>query len=157
MDTDISVISPDGSYAEWESDLAIRYPLALSEMRGPSVPLGKRSTRALARWGIDCRAGWRQVVVFVLDRLEAEILAQPIDRRDSYRIVQIKEKLGRLTVYLASKPTEAMWAAISEASDQSSRVCEVCGEPGELAERPLFLSVRFDVHAAWRPWNRPPG
>jgi hypothetical protein len=157
MDTDVVLVAPEGLYAEWEIDLAIRYPLALSEMRWPSVPLGKRSTRALARWGIECRAGWRQVVVSILDRLEAEIEAQPLDRRDGYRIVQIKEKLGRLTVYLASEPTAAMWTAISEASDQSSRVCEVCGEPGELAERPLLLSARCDVHATWRPWNRPPG
>ena len=63
MGTDVVLVAPEGLYAEWEIDLAIRYPLALSEMRWPSVPLGNRSTRALARWGIECRAGWRQVVV----------------------------------------------------------------------------------------------
>ncbi|HVV49229.1 MAG TPA: hypothetical protein VHO06_06205 [Polyangia bacterium] len=148
---------PDGLYTKWDIALSVRYPLALSEMRWPSVPLGKRTTRPLARWGIECQAGWRSVVERLLDQLEAEIEAQPLDRRDAYRIVQIKEKLGRLTVYLASKPTDAMWDAIEAASEQSTRVCEVCGEPGELAERPTFLSVRCHAHANWRPWNRPPG
>lgn len=148
---------PDGQYAKWEIDLAVRYPLALSEMRWPSVPLGRPQTRPLARWGIECRTGWRPLIAGLLDRLEGEIETMTLDRRDAYRIVQLKEKLGRLTVHLASKPTEAMWEAIEEASDLSTRVCEVCGEAGELAERPLFLSVRCDKHASWRSWNRPPG
>jgi|SRR5215831_5323585 len=147
---------PDGLYAKWEIDLSLRYPLALSEMRWPSEPLGHMSTRALARWGIECRTGWRPIVERLLDRLEAEIRAQPLDMRDGCRIVQVKEKFGRLTVYLAKQATPAMWAAINEAGDESTKVCEVCGEPGELAERSMFWSVRCDVHESWRPWDRPP-
>jgi hypothetical protein len=157
MGTDHIFIVREGLYAQWEIELAIRYPLALSEMRWPSVPLGRPTTRPLARWGIECRAGWRSILEALLDRLETEIEAQPVDRRDDYRVLQMKEKLGRLTVYLASKPTETMWKAIDEASEQSAKVCEVCGEPGELAERPLLLAVRCDMHATRRPWNRTPG
>jgi hypothetical protein len=148
---------PDGQYAEWEIQLALRYPLSLSEMRWPSAPLGRPQARPIARWGIECRAGWRALIAEFLDRLEHQIEALPLDRRDAYRIVRIKEKLGRLTVNLAAKPTEPMWETIEEAGDLSTTVCEVCGEPGELAERPLFLSVRCDNHADWRPRNRPPG
>ncbi len=156
--SDAAILSPpDGLYAQWDIALSLRYPLALSELRWPSEPLGKRTTRPLARWGIECQAGWRSIVEHFLDRLEAEIGTQPLDDRDAYRIVQIKEKLGRLTVYLASEPTDAMWDAIEAASEQSTRVCEVCGEPGELAERPLFLSVRCRAHANWRLWDRSPG
>ena len=37
--------------------MAMRYPLALSEMRWPSVPLNTFDTRPLARWGIEVQAG----------------------------------------------------------------------------------------------------
>jgi hypothetical protein len=144
----------DGLFAQWEIELALRYPLALSEMRWPSEPLRRRTTRPLARWGIECRAGWRSIIIALLDRLEAEIEKQPLDRRDDYRALQIKEKFGRLAVHLAAEPTEAMWAAIDDAGEQSIRVCEVCGEPGGLAERRLYWSVRCSAHENWRPWSR---
>jgi hypothetical protein len=39
--------------------MATRFPLALSEMRWPSVPLHMVETQPLARWGIEIHAGWR--------------------------------------------------------------------------------------------------
>jgi hypothetical protein len=33
-------VPKDGEYANWEVDLATRYPLALAEMSRPSAPLG---------------------------------------------------------------------------------------------------------------------
>lgn len=143
----------DGQYAEWQIDLALRYPLALSEMRWPSAPLGTMGARALARWGIECKPGWRSILVALLDGLEMEIEAQPLDRRDTYRVVQIKEKFGRLAVYLASDATQAMWDAIDDAGEQSIKVCEVCGAPGVLAERRFFWSVRCQGHENWLPWD----
>jgi hypothetical protein len=44
----------------------------------------------------------------LLQRLDSEIAAHPADQRDRFRIVQIKEKLGRLTVYLESEATPEM-------------------------------------------------
>ena len=41
----------DGQYRQWEMEMVARYPLALSEMRWPSVPLNKPLTEPLARWG----------------------------------------------------------------------------------------------------------
>ena len=95
----------DGEYASWEVALATRHPLALAEMRQPSEPLGTWGCAALARWGIECRTGWRQVVERMLDDLERAIAAQPLETRQKFRIVQLKEKFGLLVVYLASAPT----------------------------------------------------
>jgi hypothetical protein len=39
----------DGQYRTWEVEMAMRFPLALSEMRWPSAPLDTFDTRALAR------------------------------------------------------------------------------------------------------------
>jgi hypothetical protein len=44
----------------------------------------------------------------LLQRLAPEIAAHPADQRDRFRIVQIKEKLGRLTVHPESEATPEM-------------------------------------------------
>jgi hypothetical protein len=95
----------DGLYRHWEVELAAHYPLALSEMRWPSIAFNTPRTEALARWGLEIQVGWRDVVQRMLERLESAIAAQPIDTRDGFRIVQLKEKFGRLTVYLDKEPT----------------------------------------------------
>jgi hypothetical protein len=144
----------DGSYSTWEIELANRYPLALSEMRWPSKPLGTFRAEATAHWGIECQAGWRRLIEKFLDELEAAIAAEPPAARDDYRIVQIKEKFGRLTVYLASEGTAAMKSAIEWAGEESIRTCELCGEPGLLAERQGWWAARCQGHEQWKAWSR---
>ena len=141
----------DGDYSHWETELAARYPLALSEMRWPSHPLNTIEATALARWGLECRTGWRQILVRLLDKLEAAIGAQPADLRDHFRIVQLKEKFGRLTVYQDQLGTAEMRAAIEEAESASGVTCEVCGAPGELAERRGWTAVRCETRELVTP------
>jgi hypothetical protein len=122
-------------------------------MRWPSAPLDTFETTPLGRWGIECFAGWRQLLDHLFERLEAAIAAQPVDQRDRYRAVQIKEKFGTLRVYLATEGTPEMAEAIRLASDESARTCEVCSEPGALAERgPAGLwATRCPTHETWTP------
>jgi hypothetical protein len=115
-------VSKDGDYSRWQTELAALYPLALSEMRWPSHPLDTFETTALARWGLECRTGWRAILIRLLDKLEAAIREQPADLRDDFRIVQLKEKFGRLTVYQHRPGTPAMRAAIDEAGEASVSV-----------------------------------
>jgi hypothetical protein len=42
-------------------------------------------------------AGWRLIMERPLEKLETEIAAQPIDERDRFRVLQIKEKFARLS------------------------------------------------------------
>jgi hypothetical protein len=145
----------DGLYSSWERGLASRYPFALSEMKWPSVPLGRPDTPALARWGIEVHSGWRAIIEQLLDSLEPAIAAQPAERRDRYRIVQMKEKFGSLVVYLAATPTEAMLAAIHAAERASVVTCEVCGALGQLEERRGWHATRCPAHASWSPpWDQ---
>jgi hypothetical protein len=134
--------------------MTTRYPLALSEMRWPSAPLDTFETEALARWGIEIHAGWRAIMERLLERLEGAIAAQPHDKRDGFRIAQIKEKFGRLTVYLACEATPEMRAAIQEAEEASIVTCEVCGEPGRLGEGNAWWAARCPAHETWTPWER---
>ena len=132
-------------------EMVTRYPLALSEMRWPSVPLNKPLNEPLARWGLEIHVGWRALVERMLERLEAAIAAQPIGDRDGFRIVQLKEKFGWLTVYLARQATPEMRAAISDGEEESVVTCEVCGAPGQLAERHAWWATRCPTHEAWSP------
>ena len=143
----------DGQYRSWEVEMATRFPLALSEMRWPSVALHMVETLPLARWGIDINTGWRSIMERLLVRLEAVITTQPVDERDRFRILQVKEKFGRLTVYTADSTPE-MDAAIQEASEESIRTCEVCGAPGDLKERNSWWAPRCKEHETWRPWQK---
>jgi hypothetical protein len=59
-----------GHYRSWEIDLAVRYPLTLSEILWPSVAIDTAGTMPLASWGIDIVAGWREVLERLLERLE---------------------------------------------------------------------------------------
>jgi hypothetical protein len=77
-------------------------------MRAPSAPLDTFETRALARWGLEVHAGRRGLLERLLEKLERAITAQPADEHDRFRIVQLKEKFGGLTVYLATKGTPEM-------------------------------------------------
>ena len=143
----------DGQYESWDVEMATRFPLALSEMRWPSVPLHMVETQPLARWGLEIQAGWRPLMERLLARVEAVITAQQVDERDRFRILQVKEKFGRLTVYLADSTPE-MDAAIQEASEESIRTCEVCGEAGVLKERRAWWSPRCEAHETWTPWDK---
>jgi len=97
------------------------------------------------------KEGWRQIMERMYERLEAAIAEQPVEARDSYRIDDIKEKFGTVTVYLDGDKTPEMAAAIEEAREASAITCDVCGAPGTLAERGLvhWMSVRCVAHESW--------
>lgn len=120
-----------------EDDLTQRYPLALADMRTDAPE---------AAWWFECAEGWRPIILELLERLEAEIAAQPAAERDAFRVVQVKEKFGTLRVYLAGQGTERMEAAIHSAEQASSKTCEVCGAPGELRSRNRWMLTRCQKH-----------
>jgi hypothetical protein len=49
-----------------------------------------------------------------------------------------------------------MKAAIETASEESTRVCDVCSAPGQLAERPPlgWWATRCPDHETWTPADR---
>jgi hypothetical protein len=115
---------------DWQSTLALQYPLARSV-------------------GFECFGGWRPILARLLDRLEAATVALPADARGDLFISQIKQKFGRLTVHLSKEGTAEMLAAVREAEEASAVTCEVCSAPGRLAERNAWWSVRCASHENW--------
>jgi hypothetical protein len=120
----------DDHGGDWQTALALRYPLARSV-------------------GFACFGGWQPLLARLLDRLEAASVALPVDARDDFHVLHIKQKFGRLTVHLSKEGTAEMLAAVREAEEASVVTCEVCSAPGRLAERNAWWSVRCADHENW--------
>jgi hypothetical protein len=88
--------------------------------------------------------GWRDLIDNAFSLAE-QILSDHSGA--SFRIVQVKEKFGALTIYFRQKglPTE-VWDRLSEimqaARSQSLYVCEICGASARLGNRRGCYSVR---------------
>lgn len=80
-------------------------------------------------WGFECGDGWYDII----DRLCAKLmeLSKEVDPPHVPHAVQVKEKYGTLRFYI-DRGTDAQFDACDEAEDESEKVCEVCGEPGEI-------------------------
>jgi len=79
-----------------------------------------------------CRDGWFELIWDLSEKLQAEIVAiEAMDCSEIPSVVQVKEKLGTLRLYMSAY-TDNMHNAIKEARERSTVTCEVCGSPGTL-------------------------
>jgi len=91
---------------------------------------------------IDCGEGWWPLIAELDKSLRALL--------PDYRVVQVKEKFGRLAYYTESVPTsvrEQFFYRIREAEMASEHVCETCGRPGSLRDDRSWMRVLCDEHA----------
>jgi len=87
-------------------------------------------SESLMCFGFECGDGWFQLIWDLSEKLEAEGIVA----------VQVKEKFGSLRFY-TDTDTDAAYAAIEEASEKSSKTCELCGAPGEISYRGYWLKA----------------
>jgi len=80
-------------------------------------------------WGFEIDRGWYDLVWDLSEKLEALILQQPEEVRESFYADQVKSKYAELRFYMSSG-TDEMHKEISEAEDLSVVTCERCGQPG---------------------------
>ena len=67
-----------------------------------------RATFPIARTtSFSCFGGWKSIVVRLLERLSLVIQELPSDERGAFKVVEIRQKFGTLTVYLSGGPTPA--------------------------------------------------
>jgi hypothetical protein len=106
--------------AEHTKHLIEKYPVLY---QGHKLPI----TQNLMSFGFEHGDGW----FVLLDNLSALITL--LDKRDGSETiaVQVKEKFGALRFYVQAG-SDAIFDLIDKAEDESSRTCEMCGEPGEL-------------------------
>lgn len=114
---------------DWRAPLRARFPMATSI-------------------GIGCFKGWQEILTRMFERLEATIAQQPAAAGRGFKIREIRQKFGTLTVYL-SNATPEVQTVVDKAQAASMVTCEVCGSPGRLAERHGWISVKCDAHEDW--------
>lgn len=57
-------------------------------------------------------------------------------------ITDVKEKYGRLSVYVEGGLSDEMYQKISDIEDKSEVTCEKCGDPGNIRlDRPWYKSL----------------
>lgn len=73
---------------------------------------------------IECHEGWRPLVNIALDTIEEE--NRNLDEDNKIYPVQIKEKFGRLEIYL-NHYSEKLFDLITSLREESLKTCEYCG------------------------------
>lgn len=124
----------------WQIELIKRYPLLFGSPGGyPTVG-----------------DGWQLIVEKAVARIDEAVGELLKDAKAIVRVVQIKEKLGGLRIYVdwtALPPDVA--AKIREAIDlaeaRASCTCEVCGGAGRLHDRDGWYLTRCERHAEGEP------
>lgn len=85
--------------------------------------------------GFECGDGWFYILLKLGAALESE---GPIE------VLQVKQKLGGLRVYLGKGDTEK---AVLKAVEEASRICEECGDPGKIrSSKGGVLHTSCDAH-----------
>lgn len=103
-------------------------------------------------WGIECGDGWYSIIDRLAAACEAEIAGlakRPgVAREEWPRAVQIKEKFGTLRFCVAGEAllSDALCIQIGQAELDSAGVCEQCGQPGALRQKPgIWIHVACDA------------
>lgn len=84
---------------------------------------------------IACGQGWADLIYELSSKLEPLI-----DSEEMYAS-QIKEKYGQLRLYM-SLYNEEIDALIEQATKDSKRVCEMCGDEGSICTIGHWVTVR---------------
>ena len=88
----------------------------------------------------ECDKGWYKLIHSVSQKLEALIAKLPPKQRKQCYVIQVKEKFARLRIYM-SYPTDEMWNILSQAENDSDKVCEGCGKPGKKRWITLWMKT----------------
>lgn len=78
---------------------------------------------------IECGDGWKDLII----DLFSEIAPQISTKKESIKILQIKEKYGQLRVYFSSdKYNENINNIIYKYENLSKKICELCGDKSTI-------------------------
>ena len=106
---------------------------------------GDPMSNPMAR-GFEHGDGWFNILWRLC--VDLEPLAAELEREtgEQFEVLQVKAKLGTLRFYVTHH-TDAIDRRIAEAQEESSRTCEICGEPGKQHEAGGWLRAACDEHA----------
>jgi hypothetical protein len=123
---------------ELEQKLVKRFPSWFS------VNGGVRHT--LMPFGFQCGDGWFNILWRLCVELEPLVAELEKETGERFEVVQVKQRLGTLHSYV-SHHTDSIDQSIVEAQKESSRTCEICGQPGKRREVDSWVKTVCDKHA----------
>lgn len=85
-------------------------------------------------------SGWRELVTDLISDLDA--------MNPDYEIAKCYARHGSLRFY-ALGLSPAQWRLVRRAEHESVRMCEMCGEPGQLAVVLGLTTTRCQKHYYW--------
>jgi hypothetical protein len=100
----------------------------------------------LMPFGFQCGDGWFEILWRLCVDLEPLVAELEKETGERFEVLQVKEKLGTLRFYV-SHHTDNIDERIAEAQGESSRTCEVCGQPGTQRETGDWVRAVCDEHA----------
>lgn len=89
----------------------------------------------LMSFGFECDSGWNKIIYNLCKKLKP--LVHGIEY---FQVMQVKEKYGGLRFYISSG-TDEMYKLIEQAEIKSYKTCEICGLPGKLREKGMWLKT----------------
>ena len=95
-----------------EAKLVKDFPKAFNEY-------GKPPSESCMAFGCACDDGWEPLIRKVCENLSPNA-----------KLAQVKEKFGRLRIYISSgteEDADLCW----EVEKESAKICEICGKPGK--------------------------
>lgn len=95
---------------------------------------------------LDCPKGWIAVLTPLCEGLEQLASGQRKAGNTLLRIVEIKEKMGELRVYISPRSEEAV-GLISSAREKSTSICMICGKPGVTIQKDGWFLTCCPTHA----------
>jgi hypothetical protein len=105
---------------------------------------------------IQCDSGWHPILERLFIALDADVKSLETDglveADNPPRIVEVKEKLGGLRVYMRGPISLLMRDRIKQAEAEAAATCETCGAPGELRDYAGYFATRCPKHG---PRGRP--
>jgi hypothetical protein len=100
----------------------------------------------LMPFGFQCGDGWVNILWRLCVDLEPMVTELQAGTGDRFEVVQVKENFGTLRFYV-SHHSDAIDERIVEAQKESSRTCEICGQPGKQREADIWVETVCDKHA----------
>lgn len=124
---------------ELDDLLCQRYPKIFSERN-------MTADKSCMYWGFSCRDGWFDLIDVLCAQLQLWT-----DRNGAPQVTakQVKEKFGKLCFYSAGGNDHTLGMVVM-AQSMSTRICELCGNPGIMEIEDGWHRVRCKEHAGQR-------
>jgi hypothetical protein len=107
----------------------------------------------LMAFGFECDKGWYKLIEDCFHDIDLWIKNYEPKLYDDFRIVQVKEKYGVLTIYANYYP-RAIEMIIDYYRIKSYSTCEVCGKDGRTLVRGSWYKTLCEEHAKELGYSR---